>query len=67
VAHEEEALTPALLGQVSVAVFGHTHKVVVEKGKVLRLNPGECGGWLSGRCTVAILDTANLEVRIVDL
>jgi putative phosphoesterase len=66
-AHEEEALTPALLEKASVAVFGHTHKVAVEKGAVLRLNPGECGGWLTGRCTVAILDTESLDVRIVDL
>jgi len=39
----------------------------VEKGKDLRLNPGECGGWLTGRRTLAILDTDTLDVRIVDL
>ena len=66
-AHAREEITPALLEQVSVAVFGHTHKLLIEKGKVLRLNPGECGGWLTGRCTVAILDTDGLNVRIIDL
>ena len=66
-AHTEEAITPALWEAVAVAVFGHTHRVVVEKGKVLRLNPGECGGWLTGRCTVAVLDTETLDVRVVEL
>ena len=66
-AHEGGAIEPPLLAQADVAVFGHTHKAVVEKGRVLRLNPGECGGWLTGRCTVAILDTDTLDVKIVDL
>ena len=74
-AHTEEAIPPALWGEAAVAVFGHTHKVVVEKGLSrssssrgsLRLNPGECGGWLTGRCTVAVLDTETLDVRVVDL
>jgi len=66
-AHTQEDILPALWEQASVAVFGHTHKVVVEKGKGLRLNPGECGGWLTGRRTLAILDTDTLDVRIVDL
>jgi uncharacterized protein len=54
-----------------VVVFGHTHDTLVESqcGKELPLgiNPGECGGWLTGNCTAAILDTATLLVRIVDL
>ena len=66
-AHEEKAITPALLEKASVAVYGHTHKVVVEKAQVLRLNPGECGGWLTDRCTIAILDTETLDVKIIEL
>ncbi|MEW6357723.1 MAG: metallophosphoesterase [Planctomycetota bacterium] len=50
-----------------VVVFGHTHDVAVEKGAPLLLNPGECGGWLSGRCTVALLDLASLDVEIKEL
>ena len=41
-----------------IVITGHTHEVVnrVEGGRLL-LNPGECCGWVTGRCTVAILDT----------
>jgi len=54
-------------GPVDVIVSGHTHEVQVETGPPLRLNPGECGGWLSGRCTVALLDTDTLAVEIKEL
>ncbi len=54
-----------------VVIFGHTHDTVVEtsSGRELPLgiNPGECGGWLTANCTVAILDTITRRVRIIDL
>jgi predicted phosphodiesterase len=31
------------------------------------INPGECGGWLKGRSTVAILDTEKMQAEIIDL
>ena len=36
-------------------------------GGTLFLNPGECCGWLTGRCTVAILDTDTCTAEIVDI
>lgn len=66
-AHDEGTIPPHMLNQADVAVFGHTHKVVVEKGKILRVNPGECGGWLTGRCTVGMINTVSLEVNIIDI
>jgi hypothetical protein len=33
----------------------------------LLINPGECGGWLSGKSTVAILDTENLSAKVHDI
>jgi putative phosphoesterase len=51
-----------------VIVYGHTHKAVVRKGKkTLVVNPGECCGWITGRSTVAILDTETMEAEIRDL
>lgn len=51
-----------------VLVFGHTHKSLVEKrGTALLINPGEAGGWLSGRCTAALLDPGSLEATIIPL
>lgn len=55
-------------GQYDVIVFGHTHKTEVRKeGKTLLLNPGEAGGWLSGKSTVALLDLTKLEAEIIPL
>jgi len=50
-----------------VVIYGHTHKIDIRKGSALVINPGECGGWLTGRSTVAILDTKNLIPEIIDL
>lgn len=50
-----------------VIVYGHSHKVDIRKDAALVINPGETGGWLTGRRTVAILDTKNLGTKIVDL
>jgi len=33
----------------------------------LVINPGECGGWLTGRATVAIVETEDMSVRLIDL
>ena len=50
-----------------VIVYGHTHEIDVREGKPLVLNPGECGGWLTGRATIAILDVEEMRVRMLDL
>ena len=54
--------------QADVVVTGHTHEVAEhrEAGR-LYLNPGECCGWVTGRCTVALLDTAGPSVEIIEL
>ena len=66
--HDADALADDDLAGADVVVFGHTHEVVNDlRDGVLHLNPGECGGWLSDRCTAAILDTDTLAAEIVDL
>lgn len=46
----------------NLVVFGHTHLVASLKYQnKLILNPGECGGWLTGKSTVAIVDLDNLS------
>lgn len=51
-----------------IIVTGHTHEIVseVREGKLF-LNPGECCGWLTGRCTVAVLDTDTLSAEIIEV
>lgn len=50
-----------------VIIYGHTHKVDVREGHPLIVNPGECGGWLGGRSTIAIFDTDKFQVEVIQL
>jgi len=60
--------TLAKSGEYDIIVYGHTHEIVNKKvGGTLVVNPGECCGWLTGKCTVAIIDTEKMEAEIVEL
>ncbi|MDP8260490.1 MAG: metallophosphoesterase [Candidatus Gygaella obscura] len=49
-----------------LVIFGHSHEVnISQKGKTLFINPGECCGWLTGRSTIAILDTGKMSFHIL--
>jgi len=49
-------------------VYGHTHHPDLRRiGKTLIINPGEGGGWLSGKSTIAILNLKTLEARILEI
>ncbi|MDD8015552.1 MAG: metallophosphoesterase [Acidobacteriota bacterium] len=51
-----------------IIVFGHTHRAEVKKEHgVLFINPGEAGGWLQGKSTIALLDPDDLSVEIMTL
>lgn len=50
-----------------VIIYGHTHLVDIRKqNDTLLLNPGEAGGWLTGRTTLAILDLKTFQVNLLD-
>lgn len=54
--------------RAEVIISGHTHAVVNKReGPRLFLNPGECCGYLSNQCTVALLDTDALSAEILTL
>jgi len=49
----------------NILIFGHTHEPEIRKeGKALLINPGETGGWLKGKSTVALLDPKTLSAEI---
>lgn len=50
-----------------IIIYGHTHLVDIQKDKALILNPGECGGWLYGKPTVALIETIDLSCQIINL
>jgi len=60
--------TYAASGKYDIIVYGHTHKADSRReGKTLLLNPGETGGWLTGKSTAALLDPEKLSAEIVPL
>jgi putative phosphoesterase len=66
--HYADWCSPADVAQADIIITGHTHEVVNERqGGKLLLNAGECCGWLTGRCTVAILDTDALSAEIIEV
>jgi putative phosphoesterase len=66
---EEELVKALIEGQsFDVVVRGHLHRTeAYRKGKTLVINPGEVCGYLSGRSTIALLDTAKNEAKTVEL
>jgi len=51
-----------------LVIFGHTHKPEVRRDrKTLAINPGETGGWLTGKSTVALFDPEKREPTILTL
>lgn len=60
--------TLAKSGEYDIVVYGHTHEIVNEKvGDTLVVNPGECCGWLTGKSTIAVIDTEKMEAEIIEL
>jgi putative phosphoesterase len=64
----ETALAEALVagGKYDLVVLGHTHKPeILKRGRTLVVNPGECCGYLSGKRTLAVLDTDSMNAEII--
>lgn len=58
-----------LIDDADVVVFAHTHRPSVARdrnGRVF-LNPGEVGGWMFRKPTVAVFDTETREAEIISL
>jgi putative phosphoesterase len=61
-----ETLTTS--GSLDLLVYGHTHRPEIRKeGPLLVVNPGEVYGHLTGRSTVALVDTVTRSGEIVDI
>jgi putative phosphoesterase len=67
--HETELLNAIVDGgYFNAVIHGHSHNQRIEqKGKTLSINPGELCGYLTGKPTIAILDTIKQQARIIEL
>ena len=51
--------------KAQLIIFAHTHKAdISHRNSFLLINPGECGGWLSKRSSVAVIDLNTLSPTI---
>ncbi len=65
---EEEELLHSLIyvGGYDVIVHGHTHEAKAYRNEeTLVINPGEVCGYLTGKPTMATLNTQTLDARII--
>ena len=52
----------------NVIVYGHTHNRDIEQHEnTLIINPGELCGYLTGKATLALLNTETNEAQIIEL
>lgn len=73
--HFIDWLKPADLVGADLVITGHNHEPSAEtkdmpanvSGKQVRLNPGECCGWVNDRCTCAVVDLDTMRADIVDI
>jgi len=64
--HFAESL--AISGRYNAVLYGHTHTVDNRIfGNTLLLNPGEVCGYLTGKSTIALLDTKKRKTEIVEI
>ncbi len=67
--HEPDMLDAlAASGRYDLIVYGHTHQAEIRKeGATLIINPGEGGGWITGKSTVALLDTKTMKAKLIGI
>jgi len=64
IVHDLNTLNPRLK-KADLIIFGHTHKAeIIKRDNQTLINPGECGGWLTQRSTVAIVELDTLTGKI---
>lgn len=62
--HDINTINP-ITEEANLIIFGHTHKPEIRvQNNTLIINPGECGGWLTGKSTAAVVDLTNLSNQI---
>jgi len=67
--HQKELLASLIRrGGYTVVIHGHSHRPGVSReGGTLVINPGAVSGYLTGRCTVALLETEGMTAEIIEL
>ncbi|MBN1272065.1 MAG: metallophosphoesterase [Candidatus Aminicenantes bacterium] len=55
-------------GKYHFILYGHTHRPeIFKESGVICINPGETGGWVTGKSTAVLLDEKTMDAEIVCL
>ena len=54
----------AASSKYDLIVYGYTHEIDIRTGTPLIVNPGECGGWLTGSGTIVVVELDNMTPNI---
>ncbi|MDK1030575.1 MAG: metallophosphoesterase [Planctomycetia bacterium] len=66
--HDANKITHEDLASSDIVVCGHTHMTQIETREgCLWVNPGECGGQLTGSSTVVILDIETRRTEVIEI
>lgn len=66
--HEPLEIEMMKIAPYNLIVYGHTHSAsIIENNNSLIVNPGECGGWTSGKSTIAIADLGEKKAKIINI
>jgi hypothetical protein len=60
-------MSRAIQQEDELAICGHLHQAEIKSSEaLLRVNPGEVCGWVSGRCTGVLVDLKEMSAEILD-
>lgn len=65
--HEPEVMETLDVQKYDLVLYGHTHVIDIRKEQPMIVNPGELGGWLTGRSTMAVWDTKTNNIELIEL
>ncbi|MGA1839938.1 MAG: metallophosphoesterase [bacterium] len=58
----------SISGEYRIIAYAHTHIPEIKREQeTLIINPGECGGWLYGKSTIACVDLETMKAEIIEL
>jgi hypothetical protein len=74
VVHSKDDASEEEIAKADVFIYAHSHRPEVTRRPTAEgprptivINPGECGGWLSGKSTAVVLDLETMDGKIVEL
>jgi uncharacterized protein len=67
-AHSEDQINDEHRTGADLLIYGHTHVSLVERDKEpMTLNPGECGGWLYSKPSIAVISTERMSIEEISI